>query len=114
MINEIKQIVQNYINNAKLCRLTVGTVTSDGIRMNDKLTIPNDLLKGNLKDLTKSGDKVRILRNHGGQEFYIVEIIGLKNALSDTTMSIDPIIISIPDGGGTVTINSITIKDVSR
>ncbi|NLA83836.1 MAG: DNA helicase, partial [Clostridiales bacterium] len=27
MINEIKTIIQNYLNNAKLCRLLVGTVT---------------------------------------------------------------------------------------
>lgn len=43
MINEIKTIIQNYINNAKLSRFLVGTVTSDGIKVSDKLTIPGEL-----------------------------------------------------------------------
>lgn len=75
MINEIKEIVQNYINNAKLCSYMLGSVVSDGIMMNDKLTIPFELIKGNLKDFIIEGDKVRIIRNHGGKEFYIVEIL---------------------------------------
>lgn len=76
MINEIKTIVQNYLNNAKLCNFTIGTVTADGIRISDKLVLPDELIKGNLKDYALVGDKVRLIRNHGGQEFYIVEIIG--------------------------------------
>jgi hypothetical protein len=75
MINEIKNIIQNYINNAKLCCLMVGTVTSDGIRVSDKLTIPNELIVGNLKKNLCVGQKVRLLRNHGGQQFYILEVI---------------------------------------
>lgn len=75
MINEIKTIVQNYLNNAKLCRLLVGTVTSDGIKVSDKLTIPNELIVGNLKKNLSVGQKVRLLRNHGGQQFYILEVI---------------------------------------
>jgi hypothetical protein len=114
MINEVKTIVQNYLNNAKLCGLMIGTVVSGGIKINEKLTIPDELIKGNLKDFVKSGDKVRLIRNHGGHEFYIVEIIGLKPVLKETTMSIEPITITIPDGGGSVTISNITVKDVSR
>jgi hypothetical protein len=75
MINEIKEIVQNYINNAKLCSLMLGTVVDSGIMMNEKLTIPDELIKGNLKKFASQGDKVRIIRNHGGKEFYVVEII---------------------------------------
>ncbi len=75
MINEIKEIVQNYINNAKLCSLTVGTVVNGGIKISDKLIIPNELMRGNLIKYVLNGDKVRIIRNHGGKEFYIVEII---------------------------------------
>ena len=59
MINEIKTIIQNYLNNAKLACLMVGTVTSEGIRINEKLIIPNELIIGNLKDLTP-GNKVRL------------------------------------------------------
>lgn len=75
MINEIKQIVQNYLNNAKLCSIMVGTVANDGIRISDKLILPNELIVGNLKSTVIVGQKVRLLRNHGGQQFYILEVI---------------------------------------
>lgn len=107
MINEIKTIVQNYLNNAKLCSIMLGTVVSGGIKVSDKLTIPNELINGNLKDYTSIGDKVRIIRNHGGQEFYIVEIIGLSAATKNRTLTIEPITVS--EG---MTISSIKIKDV--
>lgn len=75
MINEIKKIVDNYMNNIKPCTFMIGTVQVDGIKVSDKLTIPNELLMGNLKNSIISGQKVRLLRNHGGQEFYILEVI---------------------------------------
>lgn len=75
MINEIKKIVQNYINNAKLCSMIIGTITDQGIKINDKLTIPDDLIVGNLKNTASVGNKVRLLRNNGGQQFYILEVI---------------------------------------
>ncbi|MDF2611353.1 MAG: helicase [Lachnospiraceae bacterium] len=74
MINEIKIIVQNYLNNAKLCALQIGTVTADGIKISDKLTIPSELIVGNLKNNLMPGQKVRLLRNHGGQQFFILEV----------------------------------------
>ncbi|MDR7856297.1 hypothetical protein [Tissierella sp.] len=75
MIQEIKIIVQNYLNNIKLCSIMLGTVVADGVKISDKLVIPNELIEGNLKVFISIGDKVRLIRNHGGQEFYIVEII---------------------------------------
>lgn len=75
MINEIKTIVQNYLNNAKLCSFLIGTVTSEGIKISDKLTIHLELVVGNLKGSLIIGSKVRLLRNHGGQQFYILEVI---------------------------------------
>lgn len=75
MIHEIKTIVQNYLNNAKLCNLTVGTVTGDGIQVSDKLTVPMELVVGNLKSSLIAGQKVRLIRNHGGQQFYILEVM---------------------------------------
>lgn len=107
MINEIKTVVQNYINNEKLCNLMVGTITSTGIKVSEKLTIPNELIKGNLKDYVTTGDKVRLIRNHGGQEFYIVEIIGFVPITKNRTIAIEPINIS----HGMI-LSSITIKDV--
>ncbi|AUS95044.1 DNA helicase [Clostridium thermosuccinogenes] len=75
MINEIKTIVQNYLNNAKLCSIMLGTVTDDGIKVSDKLVIPKELVVGNLKNSVLVGQKVRLLRNHGGQQFYILEVV---------------------------------------
>lgn len=75
MINEIKAIVQNYLNNAKLCNIMIGTVVSEGVRVSDKLVIPLELIEGNLKKTIIIGNKVRLLRNHGGQQFYILEVV---------------------------------------
>ena len=75
MINEIKTIVQNYLNNAALCCLMVGTVTSNGIKLSDKLVLPDELIIGNLKSSIAVGQKVRLLRNYGGKQFYILEVI---------------------------------------
>lgn len=79
MINEIKMIVQNYINNIKLCELMVGTVKSDGVKVSDKLIIPSENLVGNLKSTIAVGQKIRLLRNHGGKQFYILEVINEFN-----------------------------------
>lgn len=75
MINEIKVIVQNYLNNAKLCNFIIGTVASNGIKISEKLIIPNELIVGNLKKDVSLGNKVRLLRNHGGQQYFILEVL---------------------------------------
>ncbi len=106
MINEIKTIIQNYLSSAKLSCIVSGTVVNDGIKVSDKLTIPIDLVKGNLKGFISAGDKVELIRNHGGHEFYIVEIIGLETVLKGMTILIEPMTIS-----GQI-IDSIKIKDV--
>jgi len=88
MINEIKTIIQNYLSNVKLCQLMVGTVVGDGIKVSDRLIIPNELIKGNLKEFITPGDRVRLIRNHGGQEFYIVEIINRPLISKGTTITL--------------------------
>lgn len=88
MINEIKTIVQNYLNNAKLCTLQVGTVTGEGVRVSDKLIIPSELISGNLKKYTTAGDKVKLIRNHGGKEYYIVEIIDKEFITKGSTVTL--------------------------
>jgi len=75
MIQEIKRIVENYLSNAKLCSIIPGTVTSNGIRISEKLVIPEELIFGNLKKKLVTGDSVRLLRNHGGQQYFILEVI---------------------------------------
>ena len=75
MINEIKKIIENYLNTVKPCAIIVGTVVPDGIEINEKLTIPEELTEGNLKKVLQQGDSVRLLQNHGGQQFFILEVI---------------------------------------
>ena len=75
MINEIKTIVKNYLNNEALCCLLAGTVTSNGIKVSGKLTIPYDLVIGNLRSSITTGQTVRLLRDHGGQRYFILEVI---------------------------------------
>ncbi|MCF6466338.1 DNA helicase [Clostridium sp. Cult2] len=88
MIDEIKIIVRNYLNNIKLTRLILGTVVADGIKISDKLTVPLELIKGNMKKHISTGDKVRLIRNHGGQEYYIVEIIGKEFVAKGSTIKL--------------------------
>lgn len=75
MINEIKTIVQNYLGTVNLSRIETGIVKSNGIKITDKLTVPMALVSGNLKQHIKTGDRVRLLRNLGGQDFFILEIM---------------------------------------
>ncbi len=88
MISEIKKIVQNYLDNLKLSCLMIGTVESSGIKISDRLTVPNELVKGNMKDHIVAGDKVRLFRNLGGQEFYIVEIIDRQFIAKGSTVTL--------------------------
>ena len=75
IINEIKIIIENYLSNIKLTSIVIGTVVDNGIKLNDKLTIPLNFVTGNLKNSISPGQKVRLLRNLGGQEFFILEVI---------------------------------------
>ena len=75
MLNEIKRIIENYLSNIKLTTIVIGSVVDDGIKLNDKLTVPLSFVTGNLKNSISPGKKVRLLRNLGGQEFFILEVI---------------------------------------
>lgn len=75
MINEIKTIIQNYLSNEKFCCIMIGTVLENGVRVSDKLIIPFDLITGKLKSHISQGQRVRMLRDHGGQQFFILEVM---------------------------------------
>ena len=40
------------------------------------LPVPLSMITGNMKSQLVSGDKIRLLRNDRGKEYYILEIIG--------------------------------------
>ena len=84
MISEkLKRIFRDYLNSVKLSAILVGTYQGSGVQVNERFTIPNDQLSGNLKMKVKSGDKVRLLAGTGWDEFYILEIIGQQEAFKD-------------------------------
>lgn len=108
MISEIKQCIDNYLNNRKPACLMIGTVESGGVKLSEKLTLPWEMVYGNLKDSVTAGQQVRLFRDDGGHAYYILEIIGYAPAVKDRTLKIEPISI---DG---TTISEIKIKDVVK
>lgn len=77
MIDEIKLIISNYLNNRKPAKILQGTYEGEQIRISENLALPMELIDGNLKEYLQTGDRVRLLRDDGGQRFYLLEICGV-------------------------------------
>lgn len=75
LFNVIKTIVNNYLNNRKVAAVAIGEYKGNAVMVGD-LPIPMSMITGNMKARLAVGDKVRLLRNDGGREYYILEIIG--------------------------------------
>lgn len=75
LFNTIKTIVDNYLNNRKVAAVVIGEYKGNAVMVGD-LPIPLSMITGNMKARMAVGDKVRLLRNDGGREYYILEIIG--------------------------------------
>lgn len=75
LFNLIKTVVDNYMKSRKPAAVLVGTYTG-GIVMIGSLPVPMSMITGNMKNQLASGDKVRLLRNDRGKEYYILEIVG--------------------------------------
>ena len=75
LFNVIKTIVNNYLNNRKVAAVVIGEYKGGAVMVGD-LPVPISMVTGNMKTRLASGDKVRLLRNDGGREYYILEIIG--------------------------------------
>lgn len=75
LFNTIKTIVDNYLNNRKVAAVVIGEYKGNAVMVGD-LPIPMSMITGNMKARLAIGDKVRLLRNDGGREYYILEIIG--------------------------------------
>lgn len=73
--NLIKTIVDNYMRNRKPAAIVIGTYTNQAV-MVGSLPVPLSMVSGNMKEKLVSGDKVMLLRNDGGHEYYVLEIIG--------------------------------------
>lgn len=73
--NTIKTIVDNYMNNRKPAAIVLGTYSGSSVMLGS-LPVPMSMIHGNMVSKLAAGDKVRLLRNDGGREYYILEIIG--------------------------------------
>lgn len=76
LFNTIKTIVDNYLNNRKVTTFMVGTYNGSAIILSGNLPVPMSMVKGNMVGKLTSGDKVILIRNDGGKEYYLQEIIG--------------------------------------
>lgn len=75
LFSTIKTIVDNYMKARKPTAIVMGTYNGVTV-MVGSLPVPMSMLTGNMKDRMAPGDSVRLLRNDGGREYYIMEIIG--------------------------------------
>ena len=84
----IKNIIENYLISLGLTMLVIGEYKGDFVLINNNLKLPIDLLSGTLKKSLKPGDKLRLLRNQGCGEYYILEIIDKEIAFSEDVKKI--------------------------
>lgn len=103
MTDQIKKIINNYLNNVKLPAVIQGTKTIDGVKISESLTVPDELvyvptwLKApdkfpKTEEFTvgeygphtheykqhielATGDTVYMLRNLGGQLFFVLDVV---------------------------------------
>ena len=75
LFNLIKRIVDNYMWCRKPAAILIGTYTGKLVQIGT-LPVPAGKLSGNMMTKLTPGDKVRLLRNDGGSEYYVLEIIG--------------------------------------
>ena len=85
----IKNIIENYLISLGLTMLVIGEYKGDFVLINNNLKLPIDLLSGTLKKSLKPGDKLRLLRNQGCGEYYILEIIDKEIAFSEDVKKIE-------------------------
>ena len=80
MIKEIKTIINNYLNNADLTTIQYATVVKANpiqiqieklIIPSSKIVVPSVFKKVDIS--LKVGDKVLLLRQHGGQLFFVLD-----------------------------------------
>lgn len=72
--NLIKTIIDNYMTARKPAAVLMGIYNGTAIMIGE-LPVPLSMIMGNAKTKLVSGDKVRLLRNDRGREYYILEII---------------------------------------
>lgn len=82
LFNVIKAIVDNYMSNRQVSASVIGVYNGSSVVINNRLPIPMSMVSGNMKNRLTPGDKVVLLRNDGGREYYILEITGKPYKIS--------------------------------
>lgn len=75
MIEQIKQIVKNVLENEKLTEYMTGTVSNISplkIRINQKLELPESVIIKTSNEIYVKGDKLNLLRVEKGQKYIIL------------------------------------------
>jgi len=75
MIKEIKTIVDNYLNAKKLPCVMSGKYKDFDVIVNEKLTIPSELLHIPTYINASEGDDLLLLRDLGGQKFIVLDVM---------------------------------------
>lgn len=83
LFTTIKGIVDTYLQNRKVTEIVIGVYNGSSIVLESQLPVPMSMVKGNMVSHLTSGDKVVLLRNDRGREYYILEITG-KPYLTNT------------------------------
>ncbi len=78
MIEVMKEVVKNYLNNQKPARMVFGSIESIAplaIRINEKLLLPSELIVWPPDFVQEDvGKRVLMLQQEGGQHYYILEV----------------------------------------
>ncbi|MFT4107608.1 MAG: DNA helicase [Lacrimispora sp.] len=76
LFNVIKNIVDNYLSNRQVTSVMIGVYNGSAVVINERLPLPMSMIKGNTAGQLVNGDKVVLLRNDGGREYFVMEIMG--------------------------------------
>lgn len=83
LFSTIKNIVDAYLENRKTTNVVIGKYNGTAMVIESQLPVPMSMVSGNMKSRLTSGDKVVLLRNDGGREYYILEITGKPYLIND-------------------------------
>lgn len=75
LFNLIKTIVDNYMRARKPAAVVLGTYNGSVIQVGN-IPVPMGKIQGNMTARLSPGDTVRLLRNDGGGDYIILEIVG--------------------------------------
>ena len=74
MVDSMKVIAHNQVNSRNICAMRYGIYNGEEIVVEDRMSVPVRMIRnGELLTRLVPGSKVKIMRNDGGREYYIME-----------------------------------------